>query len=243
MLGVILVRPWVRQWLDPQPDWNRVIGHLLAFQSVFYGLLVGLIAVATFENFSDVDRTVGREAASLGALYRDVSSYPDSVRQDLQEILREYSRYVIDEAWPLQRRGIIPEAGTARMTAFQQKLLSFQPATTAQEIVHAETVHQFNVYLDLRYQRLHSVTTGLPAVLWYVVVVGAILSIGLTWLVSIQYLRAHLVVVGILSLSIGLLVFLIVAMDNPYRGEFSITPDAFESIYRRLMEPGIRATP
>jgi len=243
LLGVILVRPWVRQWLDPQPDWNRVIGHLLAFQSVFYGLLVGLIAVATFENFSDVDRTVGREAASLGSLYRDVSSYPDPMRQDLQEILREYSRYVIDEAWPLQRRGIIQEAGTARITAFQQKLLSFQPTTRAQEILHAETIHQFNVYLALSHLRLHSVTTGLPAVLWYVVIVGAILSIALTWLVSIRQLRAHLVVVGMLSLFIGLLVFLVAAMDNPYRGEFSITSEAFESIYRRLMAPGVRATP
>ncbi len=216
---------------------------MLAVQAVFYGLLIGLIAVATFETFTAVDRTVGREAASLGALYGDVSSYPDPIRRELQDILREYSRYTIDEAWALQRRGIIPEAGTVRMTALQQKVLSFQPATTAQEILHAETIHQFNVYLDLRYQRLHSVTTGLPAALWYVVSVGAILSIALTWLVSIQQLTAHLVVVGILSLFIGLLVFLIAAMDNPYRGEFSITPEAFEIIYRRLMEPGVRLTP
>jgi hypothetical protein len=35
------------------------MGHLLALQAVFYGLLIGLIAVETFQSFARVDRTVG----------------------------------------------------------------------------------------------------------------------------------------------------------------------------------------
>jgi hypothetical protein len=235
MVGVILVRPWVRHWLEPQSDWNRVVGHLIAIQSVFYGLLVGLIAVTTFQNFERVDRTVGQEAAALGALYRDVSSYPEPSRHELQEDLRSYARFVIDEAWPMQRRGIIPEGGTRRVTAFQERLFSFQPATPAQEILHAESIRQFNVYLGFRYQRLYSVTTGLPSVMWLVVAIGAAITIALTWILSIQHLRAHLAVVGILSVFIALVVFLIAAMDHPYLGEFSISPEPFEIIYRTLV--------
>jgi len=47
---------------------------------VFYGLLAGLVAVATYQNYSDVERTVSREGASLAAMYRDISSYPQPIR-------------------------------------------------------------------------------------------------------------------------------------------------------------------
>src|SRR5262245_1599857 len=75
--GILLLRPCVRRWVGSQEDWNEVMGYVLSTYGVFYGLMLGLIAVATYQNFADVDRTVGREASALGALYRDVSSYPD----------------------------------------------------------------------------------------------------------------------------------------------------------------------
>ena len=53
---------------------------------VIYGLLLGLPAVATYQNLSDVEKTVGNEASSLAALYRDVSALsrtrPLGVRSD-----------------------------------------------------------------------------------------------------------------------------------------------------------------
>jgi hypothetical protein len=38
----------------------------------------------------------------LAALYRNVSTFPDPKRAELQADLREYARQVIDVAWPLQ---------------------------------------------------------------------------------------------------------------------------------------------
>jgi hypothetical protein len=224
--------------VDTQPDWNEVMGYVLSCHGVLYGILLGMIAVGTYQNYSDVEQTVEQEASALGALYRDASSYPEPIRGELQALLREYTRYVIEEAWPAQRRGIIPEGGTARVTAFQQKLVSFEPATTGQEILHGAAVQQFNRFVELRRERLHHVTTGLPPVLWYVVAVGAVLGIVLTWLFSINRLSVHLCVAGLLSLLTGLVVFLIAAMDHPFRGEVSVSPEAYEIVQRSLMAPG-----
>ena len=236
-LGVVLTRPHVRRWVEPQADWNDVMGYVLSCHGVLYGILLGLIAVGTYQNFSDVEETVGKEASALAALDRDVSSYPEPIRDELRALLHEYCRFVIEDAWPAQRRGIIPEGGTERVSAFQRKLMTFEPATKRQEILHEVTLSQFNSFVVIRRERLHHVTTGLPVALWYVVAVGAVLGIVLTWLFSIDRLGLHLAVAGVLSLLTGLVIFLIAAMDHPYRGEVSVSPEAFEIVQRRLLAP------
>jgi hypothetical protein len=50
---------------------------------VFYGVTLALIAVSAYQGFAAANQTVGREAAALGTLYRDVSSYPEPIRGEL----------------------------------------------------------------------------------------------------------------------------------------------------------------
>jgi hypothetical protein len=58
----------------------------------------------------------------------------------------------------------------------------------------------------------------------------------LTWLFNVEPLTIHLILAGILSLFIALLVFLIVAMDHRFRGELSVSSEAFQLVQRSLME-------
>jgi hypothetical protein len=236
-VGIVLTRSRVRRWVSSQADWNEVMGYIVSGHGVLYGILLGLIAVGTQQNFTNVEKTIDDEAAALAALYQDVSSYPEAPRNELQAILRKYCQFVIEEEWPAQRRGIINEGGTTQITAFQQKLLSFQPETKGQEILHVETIRQFNILTAGRHNRLRQVTTALPAAMWYVVALGAVLGIALTWVFSIDRLSAHLVLAGIVSMLTGLVVFLIAAMDHPYRGNVSVTPEAFEIVQKSMIAP------
>ena len=45
-----------------------------------------------------------------------------------------------------------------------------------------------------------------------------------------------------LAFFMGTMIFLIAAMDNPYKGEVSVTPDAFKEAYE-IMTAGERAPP
>jgi Protein of unknown function (DUF4239) len=234
-LGLVLIRPWVRRHAADQPDWNALIGAILAAFVVFYGITLALISISSYQNFAAANQVVTREATALGTLYRDVSSYPEPMRGELQAMLRHYTQYVIEEAWPAQRRGVIPEGGTARVTAFQEKLLSFQPQTRGEEILHAETLSQFGVFVDLRRQRLNSVSTGLPDVLWFVVLVGAVANAVLSWLFDVKQLSVHLLLAGLMSLFVAQIVFMIVAMDEPFLGDVSVGSDAFQLVQRSLM--------
>jgi hypothetical protein len=234
-MGLVLIRPWVRRHAANQPDWNALIGAILAAFVVFYGITLALISISSYQNFAAANQVVTREATALGTLYRDVSSYPEPMGGELQRMLRHYTRYVIEEAWPAQKRGVIPEGGTARVTTFQDKLLSFQPQTPAEEILHAETLRQFDVFVDYRRQRLNSVSTGLPDVLWFVVLVGAVVNAMLTWMFDVKQLTVHLLLAGLMSLFVAQIVFMIVAMDEPFRGNVSVGSDAFQLVQRSLM--------
>jgi len=133
-----------------------------------------------------VEQSVVREASSVAALYRDVSSYPEPDRQELQSLLREYTRYVIEEAWPLQQKGIIPPSGTDRVDVFHVSLMRFEPKTKGQEIIYAETIGQFNKFIELRRMRLYQVETGIPAILWYTVGIGALINALLIWMFEVR---------------------------------------------------------
>src|SRR5689334_10953631 len=185
-LGIVLFRPLVRSRLSFNARLNEILGDFLQYFGVIYGLLLGLLAVATYQNHFDVEKTVSSEASALAALYRDVSAYPEPIRSELEALLRDYARYVINEAWPLQRKGIIPAGAVKKVAAFYSHLASFEPETKSQEALHRATLSQFNTFFEYRRSRLYSVTSGIPPVMWYTVAVGAIINVFMIWLFNLR---------------------------------------------------------
>ena len=233
-LGILFLSPIIRIWLKRQEGINDLVGYAFSGFGVYYGLLLGLLAVATYQNLSDVEATVSREAASLGALYRNVSSYPEPTRTTLTAQLRNYTVFVIEKAWPAQRRGEQPQGSAQMMDEFQEVLTHFEPVTKGQEILHAETLRQYTSMIELRRLRLQSIDGGIPRVMWYVVLVGALVNT-LLLLCFRMRLDIHLILGGAVSLFVGAVIFLVVVMDCPFRGRVSIGPDAFQLILSSLM--------
>lgn len=71
--------------------------------------------------------------------------------------------------------------------------------------------------------------------LWAVVLIGGVLNIMLLYLFWIENRTLHLTLIGLYSGFIALLIFLTAAMDNPYRGEFSVSPDTFRDVLEKRM--------
>jgi hypothetical protein len=133
MAGLLLVRRHLVPRLGVTVEDSEFSGSMVQSVMVFYGLAVALIAVNVFQTDSDTAKLISGEATSLASLDRDVSSYPETIRPRLQEELRAYVRYTIDEAWPMQRAGKVPVAGVERLNRFQAILVGFEPATEGQK--------------------------------------------------------------------------------------------------------------
>jgi uncharacterized protein DUF4239 len=237
LVGLVATRPLVRRAVGGKTDHNDLVSFFLSAIGVFYGLALGLIAVATWENFTEVDELVSREAAALAGLYRDLDAYPQPLRGKLENYLREYTKSVIERDWPAHQRGQTPEDGTLVLDQFEDELLDFEPKREDEKIAHAQVIKTLDTLVEQRRLRLLAVNSGLPASLWSVVLIGALLNIIVTYLFYTENVKYHAVLLTLLATFIALLVFLTAAMDNPFRGEFSVSSDAYQTILKKVMAP------
>jgi len=214
---------------------NGTIGWFFSSVTVLYGLTLGLITVATWSNFSQASSIASNESATITVLYRDLSGYKQPEQQQLRQLLKDYTAYIINKSWPIQRRGRISDGEAGLLTDFQEKLLNTEPETTGQEIIHTEAVRAFNNMVELRRQRIESVRGSVPGVLWSVVLIGAIITLISSYYFSLKNFWVHARMTGLLAGMIGLLVFLLAALDHPYWGDVSVTPESYELVLKNVM--------
>src|SRR3954451_21288463 len=112
--------------------------------------------------------------------------------------------------------------------------MDFEPATEGEKALHGATLQSSDHYLELRASRLSHVGAGVPSLVWLVLIVGAVLSVAITYAYSLKSLWGHVVLTGVLSGFFSLLIFLILMMDYPFRGEFAVGPRAFELARERM---------
>ena len=209
-------------------EMNNDIIFFASAIAVFYSLTVGLIAVGVWTTYTEVENTVSAEATAIGCFYRDISGYPEPTRTGLQTQVRDYTIFLIEQAWPAQRRGKSTDDATRRLSTLEQELVRFEPATLGQQVLHAETFRQYNEVAGLRRQRLHAIGAGLPSVMWSVVLIGAFLTITVTYLLKMQRV-VHFVLTGFFAMFIGLVVFVITSLDQPLSGPLAIDPGPYSS--------------
>ncbi len=233
-LGLIFVRPFLRLWIRRQESCNELIAYAYSGFSVFYGLLLGLLSVAAYQNLDKVQTSIGLEASYLAALYRSAAGYPEPLRGDLQSKLRDYTLYVMKKDLPAQQRGELNQGGALRMSVIESTLIGYEPQTKTQEILHTQNLATYQNLAEARQARMLSQRIALPGVLWYVVGIGALVNIVLFWLLEARF-SVHLLLGGIVSFFLGVMIFLLVAMDRPIRGRVGVSADLYEAVYSYVM--------
>ena len=235
LAGLALVRARVMPRLHVTSEDSHFVGPMVHSIMVFYGLVLALIAVNVFETYSECSKIVSTEATAIAMLYRDVSSYPEPARSELQTSMRDYVEQLIRDAWPLQRAGKIPAGGVERMDKVQGRLAAFEPTTEGEKALHAEAWRAYNQVIEARRARLDEVTTGLPTVMWLVVLLVAAISLSASFFFHVEDVRLHRILVTLLATFIASVIFLTLALDHPFRGDLGISAESYELIHDHLM--------
>jgi hypothetical protein len=216
---------------------DHFVGVMVHSMFVLYGLISALMAINVYETYSEVRRTVSREAAAISALYRDSAGYQEPTRSQIQGSIRDYIQQIIHEAWPQQRRGEIPAGGVALVTRLQERLFAFEPATEGQKIIHAETLRAFNEMAVARRLRVDANREHLPGMMWTVLIFGALFCLFGACLFHVESRSLHATSLGLLGVLIAVVLFLTFVWDRPYLGEAGIDPGTYELVYEQLMRP------
>jgi hypothetical protein len=117
----------------------------------------------------------------------------------------------------------------------EHSILKLAPKTASQEILHTQTFQEFGEFAEARQRRLSGARLEIPGVLWYVVAVGALVNVVLIWMLNMRFFT-HMILGGIAAFFLGVVIFLIIAMDRPMRGEMSVPPTAYQLVYDVLMK-------
>src|SRR5437764_12134743 len=234
--GLAIFSRYILPRLKLGPEVSVLTSAMMPAIMVFYGLAVALIAVSVWQTYPDAAATTSREATAVGVLYRHMGGYPEPLRSELRQELREYLEYVIKEAWPQQRRGQVPSGGVEKLDDVEAKLVTFEPATEGQKLLHGETLRAYSQLIEARRLRLDAVLTGLPGPLWFVIVAGALVSLSSTFFFQVEDARLQRIQVVVLAVFIGLCIVIIFALDHPFRGDLGLQPDPYQLIYDQLIK-------
>ena len=234
VLGLLLFRRWTRGRLLLNEEMNNDIIFFASAIGVFYSLMAGLMSVAVWGNYVSVQDLVSQEASSIAALYRDVTSLPEPARGELQEQLRDYNAFIIEQTWPAQRRGLILDEATRKVNTLADRLFAFNPETLGEQARYAETLRQFNDMIEFRRNRIDSLGGALPPVMWGIMLIGAALSVSVTYLLKIDT-AVQAMLTAFLATFIGLVVFVMAGLDSPLTGPLAIKPTAYQVVQDRLI--------
>jgi hypothetical protein len=241
LMGFALLSLWVtRRWVTSR---LRIAGDDALFfgaaslQSamVLYGLVTALTAFSVWGRYEQVSGVVSSEATAIASLWRDLGGYPQPQRDTTRDLLRGYTDQVIRGAWPTQQQGRIPTEGVEWLDRLQAQLFAYEPASESQKILHAEVLGAYNRTVQVRRQRLDAVQTGLPVVMWFVLLPGAMGCLLLFALYRVEDVRYQALMMCAMAGFVAMVLFVIITLDRPFRGPMAVGPDSYQLIYDQLM--------
>lgn len=234
LLGLLLSRSWVERHAQTHTEQNELVSYFLGASGVIYGIALGLVAAGVWANFQALSAQVDEEAAITGALYQDMSTYPLPERHVFQRDLRVYVQTIINRDWPLHRQGRVPQASSEAIGLFKGHFFDFAPPNRRLSLIHEQAIEQFNDLAKARRLRLRGNEANLPPILWWVIILGTAINLMITWFFVTRPVVYHALLTALLALLLGSLLFLTAAMDNPFRGQFSVGPDAFQAVLSQM---------
>ena len=72
--------------------------------------------------------------------------------------------------------------------------------------------------------------------MWAVIVIGAFIGLSSSFFFKVADARLHLIEVLLLAVFIGLIIFMIMTLDRPFRGNLGIRADPYQLVYDQLMK-------
>jgi hypothetical protein len=224
---------------EKRQEHNDVAGFVYAVVGIVYAVLLALLVIAVWEQFQKARETVESEANGVAEVAWLAHRLPEPERHVLQEDARSYAQEVVDEEWPRMEQGLgggvqsLPE-GWDLIDDMRGTLQEVEPSTEAEQELYAEGLDRISRFGDARRMRLVAAEEGIPGVLWVVLVFGAVVAVGFTYLFGLRNTWAHRLMVMSLTAIIVLVIFAIGAMEYPFSGGARIEPEAFELILERF---------
>jgi len=144
----------------------------------------------------------------------------------------------LQEEWPEMQRGEQSVRADKLMERIDRIVRALPVKSPGVQDVHDQILAAVNSAQNDRDTRLSEDATGVNALMWVVLVTGAVITVCFTFLFGFKHDVMQVLMTGSLALLIGLVLFLTVALNYPYRGGISVQPEAFHAALREFASIG-----
>ena len=230
--GLVLVQRLVP--IEVRQPHNDVAGFIYAVVGVAYAVLLGLILIAVWEQWEAAKITADDEASEVAEVFWVANRLPQPEGRHIQELARSYAQVVVEEEWPLMEQGKASRKAWVILDDIRDSIQNLDPSTDAQQVLYDQGLERVHDLSDARRERLLEAQEGIPGILWVVLLVGGVVTVGFTYLFGLENTTTHMLMVAALTLVICLILFTVAALNYPFRGDVRVGPDAFKQVLGRF---------
>lgn len=213
---------------------NEAAGQVFTLVGGLQAVLLAFVLISLFDDAASAEDGAYREADSLVAAVWAADALPST--PEVATRAKAYAREVVTREWPRMRAGLpVDDAGWTTLADLRSAMAAAPTPDEWTVDQKNEAVTQLRQVYQARQARLNAATDdGVNSVVWFALVVGAVMAVALPVLFGGPKPATHIFIVSILAGTMTLLLFATQQLQNPYGGGAQIDPAAFESALARL---------
>jgi Protein of unknown function (DUF4239) len=213
---------------------NDVAAAIFSIIGVTYAVLLAFVAMLAWEGFNRAKAASYAEAALIGDVYNLSVGFGDPEKSSIRNEILGYARRVVTVEWPAQAEGRMVDEDSIYLDGLNKMALALHPPRQTDGDLHSLLLQTIERLWDARQQRLLAAQTTIPDIVWFVVIVGGALTVAFGAFLGAPSLRMQLAMSAVLAASGALVLILIIALSNPFRGDFRVSTAPFEHVLSRM---------
>ncbi len=217
---------------DDPSETPDVIEYMTMMIGVVYAIVLGLAIAGVWEGRTAAQDSVRQEAQALHEVSARSEVYPAEVRDRIRADVDAYVSYVIHTEWNhMSEQGTLSERGAELLDKLRRDVTDYKPRTDHEGQAYQPLVDQVAAVDDARGARGQGASATMPGVVWFGLIIGALVAVGLVFTLQIRRTGRELLLAGLYSALIAFLLFLIWDFDAPFGRGISATAGPFMDLF------------
>jgi hypothetical protein len=213
---------------------NEVAGFKFAVIGVFYAVLLAFVVVAVWEDFRQTESTVRDEAKAAVDLHRITFALPGETGAEIRKHLIAYTKDVREYEWPTMAVGEPSDVVAKDLDQLTKAIFNVNPATWQELALYQDALRLLARLTDNRNERLDSADGSVPGILWFVLIVGSLITLGYPAFFGSTHLVAQVLMTASLAVLVAIALLLGLVFDYPFTGGVQVSSLPFEQALREM---------
>ncbi|WP_435612910.1 DUF4239 domain-containing protein [Streptomyces sp. bgisy159] len=212
-----------------------VIEYMTMWIGVVYAIVLGLAIAGVWEARSAAEDHVQAEAQALHEISERVRVYPADVRERIRDDVNAYVGHILTKEWQsMADTGEATDRGDQLFRTIRVDVTDYEPRTDFEAQAYQPLMDQVAAADQARTARADSADPTMPGVVWFGLIIGAVVTIGMVFALQIRRTPRELILAGLFSALIAFLLFLIWDFDAPYSRGITASPEPFTLLFPHI---------